>query len=193
MRPFFFFFFFSQLCFPHNQILRLQVLDVMNDVLSHRLDDIHDGIVSYLTNILRPELKILSNLEMHMQNTVTSSVKETMNKSKGLIEKIKHLHNKVTDLSETLSDWESALEETKERIGERQKEINEVSVLKDARNSIQKLRVEIKNMNIRIGYLRGVLMKYRSVQNDDVFHDADSEIDDDDGDGDDTANSSSVR
>ena len=45
----------------------------------------------------------------------------------------------------------------------RQREINEVSVLSEARKSIRTLRDEIVNMDVRIGYLRGELMHRRMV------------------------------
>ena len=73
------------------------------------------------------------------------------------------LQKNISDRSEQLSQITEVSEDLCERIEDRQREINEVSVLSEARRSIRTLRDEIVDMNVRIGYLRGELMRRRVI------------------------------
>jgi len=155
-----------------------RLLDLTNSILSQKLVKIGRDVSLWSDQVLSPDLKSLVMLESRLNSACSNSlsrVKDTTVKSQALSSRIRKVRNSVSDASERLSEISDVLEDLYERIEDRQREINEVSVLSEARKSIRLLRNEIVNMDVRIGYLRGELMRHRAVS---LLGDNDNSVDD---------------
>ena len=141
-----------------------RLLNLTNSILSQRLDDICRDVSLWRDQVLSPDLKALTILETRINSARSVDlIKVASSESRILKTKVLELQKNISDRSEQLSQIVEVSEDLCERIEDRQREINEVSVLSEARRSIRTLRDEIVDMNVRIGYLRGELMRRRVI------------------------------
>ena len=139
-------------------------MNLTKSILSQRLDEICRDMSLWRDQVLSPDLQALTMLETRINSACSSDLmKVASSESRVLGSRITELQQNISESSERLSRISGVLEDLYERIEDRQREINEVSVLSEARKSIRTLREEIVNMDVRTGYLRGELMRRRTV------------------------------